>query len=260
MQAIHNFNQNAWRSSFDAALMECVQSACYADFVGLFNHRAADRGLVSGSGEPLRFVQQQQLPCGQSYEEFIATTGGVPTRDNFHDRYNALMWLTAPKTKALLNRLQHEEIQRLGGVTKRGPVRDALTLWDENLAVVVARDNPSLLKELLAKHDWAGLFLEHRAKWHRDWHLRVFGHALMEKLNAPYKSITAHVLAIRGDGIDWPAIDSALVDWLPHQGQLTPRIFSPLPMMGVPGWCAENEAPVFYADASVFRQAPTARH
>lgn len=256
MQAIHSFNHSLWQGPFDQGLLSLVQSSDYPGLLPALSLLAAQRGLVSGLGEPLQFLPQELLPCGQAYETFIAQTGCVPTRDNFHDRYNALMWLTAPKTKALLNRLQHEEIGRLGGVSKRGPVRDALTLWDENLAVLVAREHADLLTGLLKDRDWQGIFLQHRSRWHVDWQVRLFGHALMEKLQSPFKAITAHALILESLTAAWPVVDSMLFDWLSNPAQqaaLTPKVFSPLPVMGIPGWCGENEDPRFYEDTKVFR-------
>ncbi len=257
MQAIQQFNQALWQSPFDQGLLSFVRSSSYADLMPELNALATQRGLVSGQGKPLQFVEQELLPCSQAYETFIAQTGCVPTRDNFHDRYNALMWFTAPKTKALLNRLQHGEIERLGGITKRGPARDALTLWDENLAVLVAHNHSDLLASLLKAHDWRALFVEHRSKWQLNWRVRLFGHALMEKLDTPYKSITAHALILQSLSADWTTIDSMLFDWLSNplqQAALTPRVFSPLPVMGIAGWCVENEDFSFYCDTEVFRK------
>jgi hypothetical protein len=242
----------------DSLLVSLAQTATFADFLSVSNAQAAERSLSTGFGKPLHFLPLEALSGGQTYEGFIAQTGGVPTRDNFHDRYNAIMWLTAPKTKALLNRLQQEEILRLGIVTTRGPVRDALTLWDENLAVVVAQSNADLVTELLKRHDWQALFIAHRSKWKVDWQVRLFGHALMEKLHSPYKAITAHVLVIESDSSEWPLIDAILFQWLLTTTQLaalTPKVFCALPLMGIPGWCEENEDPEFYADAAVFRPA-----
>jgi hypothetical protein len=257
MQAIGGFNQTLWQGPFDQGLLSFVRSSSYAGLLPELNALAAQRGLVSGQDKPLQFVAQELLPSSKAYETFIAQTGCVPTRDKFHDRYNALMWFTAPKTKALLNRLQHEEIARLGGVTKRGPVRDALTLWDENLAVLVAHNHSGLLTSLLKARDWPALFVEHRSKWQLDWRVRLFGHALMEKLDTPYKSITAHVLILQSPSADWTIIDSMLFDWLSNplqQAALTPRVFLPLPVMGIPGWCVENEDFGFYCDTEIFRK------
>src|SRR5438034_8379328 len=47
----------------------------------------------------IRFAEQALLPNGTSYEVFIHDTGQVPTRDNLHDYFNALVWLSFPKIK-----------------------------------------------------------------------------------------------------------------------------------------------------------------
>ena len=60
----------------------------------------------------MRFVPQAELPAGIAYETFISETGGVPTRDNLHDFFNALVWLTYPKIKVRLNAMQALEIER----------------------------------------------------------------------------------------------------------------------------------------------------
>jgi hypothetical protein len=93
-----------------------------------------------------------------------------------------------------------------------------------------------------------------RALWAQA-RLVLFGHALLEKLVEPYKSITAHVLAepvplALGD--DLPAWDA----WLATQldgATLARKPFTPLPVLGVPGWCPANGAPGFYDDDRVFR-------
>ena len=55
-----------------------------------FSAQAAALDLRNHQGLPLRFVPQEDLPDGTAYEEFIGATGGVPTRDNLHDFFNAL--------------------------------------------------------------------------------------------------------------------------------------------------------------------------
>lgn len=201
---------------------------------------------------PVRFVPQQALPDGVAYEQFIFDTAQVPTRDNLHDLFNGLVWHRFPLTKVGLNRRQAQAIADLGGVGRvRGPVRDALTLFDENVALLQAP--PALWAALLAR-DWKRLFVEGRGLWQQA-RLVVFGHALMEKLVQPYKSITAHVLTWavpEALGADLAAWDAWLAGELARQ-PLVPKPFTPLPVLGVPGWWPENEAPDFYADATVFR-------
>jgi len=195
-----------------------------------------------------RFVGDTALPAGTAYEAFVHASDSVPTRDNLHDFFNGVVWCVYPRTKRHLNRLQAQAIARDGIGARRGPLRDAITLFDENGAVFSA---PAVLQEALRARDWHGLCVTHRAHW-RDARLWLFGHALVEKLAAPRKDITAHVLCAP-DGLQQAAqVDAWLVCALDAQ-VLATKPFSPLPVLGVPGWCAANEDPAFYADAQVFR-------
>ena len=87
---------------------------------------------------PVRFVAQNELPDGMAYEQFIFTTRSVPTRDNLHDFFNGLVWTRFPHTKQRLNQLQAQVIAAEGVQAVRGPLRDALTVFDENGAVLSA--------------------------------------------------------------------------------------------------------------------------
>lgn len=199
-----------------------------------------------------RFVPQAELPAGTAYEQHIFDTGCVPTREGLHDFFNGLCWMRFPHTKQGLNRLQAGEIAKAGGVGQvRGPVRDALTLMDENAALLQA---PDVLWAALLRRDWRCLFGELRPLWAQA-RLVLLGHALMEKLVQPYKSITAHVCRTPvplGLGSDLAAWDAWLAEGLSPE-VLACKPFTPLPVLGVPGWWPANENPVFYDDTSVFR-------
>lgn len=195
---------------------------------------ALDALLAAG---PLRFVPQAALPAGEAYEAFIRRSAQVPTRDNLHDLFNGLQWWAQPALKARLNVLQAAEIARTGIAARRGPLRDALTLMDENGALLAA---PAPLWAALRARDWRALFITRRALWHEA-RLVLVGHALLEQLAcAPRKPLTAHVL----DAADPLALDEA--GW-------ARKPFCPLPVLGVPGWWPANEDPAFYDDAAVFR-------
>ena len=246
---------------------------------------------------PVRFVPQSALPDEQSYEGFIFAHRQVPTRDNLHDLFNACCWRRFPLTKLRLNALQADVIDRDGVGASRGPLRDALTLFDENALLLQA---PPAMWEALRQHDWATLLVEHRQDWcasgmagsshtnlvpvqtpvetpvdptsrvleksTKPGHgtlsthdtasgLRpvVFGHALLEKLCQPYKSVTAHAFWVDPSV---PATDAAWDAWLAERLQATfmaTKPFQPLPVMGIPGWCEDNVHPAFYADTQVFR-------
>jgi hypothetical protein len=136
----------------------------------------------------------------------------------------------------------------------RGPARDALTVFDENAALLVAPD--ALWDALLAK-DWQTAFITLRPLW-QEAHLVLFGHALLEKLVYPRKPITAHVFRARPASNSIANLDVWLAATL-SAPLLASKPFAHLPVLGVPGWWAENEEPGFYADTSVFRPPRSAR-
>jgi hypothetical protein len=150
-----------------------------------------------------------------------------------------------------------DEITRLGIGAVRGPVRDALTLIDENAVLLQA---PEALWAALLRHDWTALFVQGRALWAQA-RVGVLGHALLEKLHQPYKSITAHVWAVpvpEALGDDWAAWDAWFAEGLSVE-RLASKPLTPLPVLGIPGWWAANQDPTFYSDTHVFRapRAPT---
>lgn len=204
-----------------------------------------------------RFVPQTELPEGMAYEKFIFETGAVPTRDGLHDFFNGLVWQRFPAAKRLLNRLQAVEIAKAGVGQVRGPVRDAITLFDENAVLLQA---PDPIWGALIARDWHRLFVDLRPLWAQA-RLVLFGHALLEKLVVPYKSITGHVfrgpvpLALGDDLSCWD-------DWLASQlnaALLERKPFTPLPVLGVPGWWEPNECALYYSDTHVFRPLKTCR-
>lgn len=203
--------------------------------------------VLNTSGAPVHFVSQSALPDGTAYEQFIFETGQVPTRDGLHDFFNGLVWLQFPQTKRRLNQLQAAQIASDGVQATRGPVRDAITVFDENAALLQA---PDALWHALAGRDWARLFGELCPLWGQA-RLVLFGHALLEKLVQPRKGITAHVYRVPEE-LAPLAIDGWLAQDLTAE-RLATKPFVPLPVLGVPGWWPANQTADFYADATVFR-------
>lgn len=194
----------------------------------------------------LKFVEPSMQPVGEAYESFIARTACVPTRDHLHDFFNALVWLIRPRWKRWLNELHAEQISRYGVGHTRGAVRDSLTLFDENGALLRA---PPALIEALRARDWQTLFVDERRLW-AEARFTLFGHALLEKLTRPRKPITAHVWVLDGAQVDDETAHS-----LPTLERLSLKPFVPLPVLGVPGWWPANEDAGFYTDPAVFRRA-----
>lgn len=252
--------QQPWLAPLRTDGMLLTLPAC--DWRGVLNSVARQRELANHAAQPIRFVPQSALPAQLAYESFIGASGHVPTRDNLHDFFNALIWLTYPHCKARLNELQAAELSRQqvqGGAAlapARGSLRDALTIFDEN-AVFIPSTNATLFAAL-REHQWRSVFSAHRAAYGSEWEVRCFGHALLEKLVAPYKAITAHAWLVLAPEAFFMLTEAGKNAWLDRHvaGQLNEGVrtaaFTPLPILGVPGWSAD-QTPEFYADAEVFR-------
>ena len=204
--------------------------------------------LNAHAGAPVRFVPQDALPEGLPYERFIFERRECPTRENLHDFFNGLVWHRLPRTKSRLNELQAAEIEAHGIAGRRGPVRDAITLFDENGALL---DAPAPLWEALLQRDWRRLFVDLRPRW-SEARLLVVGHALLEKLAAPRKDLTAHVWCEPCALHDLSEADAWLAERCTPQ-RLAAKPFTPLPLMGIPGWDPGNLNFSFYDDSVVFR-------
>jgi hypothetical protein len=205
---------------------------------------------------PVRFVPQTVPLSGMDYERRIHAGAECPTREGLHDFFNGLCWLRFPQTKSRLNALQAAELARHedgkthapGRSAGRGPVRDALTVFDENAALMHA---PPAIWQALAAREWHTLFVTLRPCWSQV-RLVLFGHALLEKLVHPRKPITAHVYRVDPGDADPQDWDGAVAATLDAQ-VLRTKPFLPLPVLGVPGWWPANEDAAFYDDPQVFR-------
>jgi hypothetical protein len=232
-------------------------------FIAGFNASAARLGLQNHRGQPVRFVPQAALPPDTAYEEFIGATGCVPTRENLHDFFNGLVWQTFPLIKRELNALQAAQIAAAGIKQSRGPARDAATIFDENAALLVVRDSDAgrALVDGLRAHRWHDTLFVQRAQFgaRSTAEVWLFGHALMEKLVAPRKAITAHTRVLFAPAawfdLDWEDrrawIDMQVAAQLCTEGLAT-SAFTPLPVLGVPGWWPQQDDS-FYLDQTVFR-------
>lgn len=232
-----------WNTPWRAAAGPLIDALCAGSTLPTALDAAAQR-----AGLPVRFVPQQHLPPDLAYESYIFQSKQVPVRAGLHDFFNGICWLGMPQTKLRMNALQAAEITAHGVGGTRGPVRDAITLLDENGAFLCA---PDALWAALVAHDWRTAFGALRPLWAQA-RLLVFGHAALEKLVRPYKSITVHVWRVPEPWRDLPTLDARVaVDLTPER--LAAKPFTPLPVLGVPGWWAANEAPAFYGDTEVFR-------
>jgi len=221
----------------------------------------ATPSVASGGGAPIRFVPPA---ASAQYEVHVFETGEVQTRaDNWHDLFNALVWLAFPKTKAVLNGHHYGEIRVRRGERLRGTARDVLTLFDEGGVVVASAD--AELSALLREFRWKELFWKRRAEVLRSMRFYVFGHAIYEKALEPYKGVTAKALIVDAapELLEAPLeqqlteLDARAADYFSGtQALASTRNLSPLPILGIPGWEPANAREEYYDDRAQFRPAP----
>jgi hypothetical protein len=226
---------------------------------------ALAEGIVNSRGQPLRFVTPRD-PADRDrrhYELHIAETGQVETRPaNWHDLFNALVWITFPRAKAAIN-AQHAAMLEERGAEEarhRSPERDALTLFDEG-GVVVASSSPELLR-LVVDFDWKELFWNRRTDLQARMRFFGFGHAFYEQALQPYIGMVAKTVFVPAGEFFFmlPAeSQAAQADELlaAHFATRTrfhsPKAMAPMPVLGVPGWHPDTGNEAFYDLASYFR-------
>ncbi|WP_201549815.1 DUF3025 domain-containing protein [Psychrobacter fjordensis] len=241
---------------------------------GQSSHEQAELPMTkpthNNKAHTLKFVSQDALPEGEAYEQFIGISGNIPTRENLHDLFNGSIWLTFPKTKALLNYYHMLEIAAQGINASRGRVRDTITVFDENGAVLVTAD-PNIGAALIG-FDWQASLVAPRPKWDDPAQpntsaqaaVYIFGHALLEQLVYPRKPLCAHSIVINvaqefftlslAERMSYLNDKVAeYMDTLLSNDDVTPRQLAPLPILGVPHFWSENTDPSFYDDDYVFR-------
>jgi hypothetical protein len=148
--------------------------------------------------------------------------------------------------------------------SQRGAVRDTNTLLDESGVIVAYAD--AELAELLRNFQWKELFWQRRKQVQSGMGFYLFGHGLYEKALRPYTGMTGQGLLLPVEQVffTWPLerqlahLDELLAGYLssPEHCRNT-RELTPLPLLGVPGWAAENENAVYYDNTDYFR---TGRH
>ena len=198
-----------------------------------------------------------------AYEEVVYQSGQVPTRsESWHDIFGAITWSLFPKTKAVLNKLHHDDIQT-NGKSQRSKLRNALTLFDECGVILVTKN--AGITDLLANHQWHEAFVERRSNWFQAGEegvcAYVFGHANYEMLTKPFDGLTGkwlHIdmsaelrslpLNVQYRMIDEKLADKVLSGVLNDNSQL-----SPLPLLGVPSWYDKNEDADYYKNTDYFR-------
>ncbi|MCU7938895.1 MAG: DUF3025 domain-containing protein [gamma proteobacterium symbiont of Bathyaustriella thionipta] len=236
-----------------------------------------DEPIILSSSLPLDMkAQDDTLPFPEmGYEERVYKKGIVSTREqNWHDLFNAFIWLLFPKTKVLLNDLHMQELKKQPG-KKRTPARDAITHIDES-GIIIASSDTTLL-DSLKNHQWQEVFVHSRGLWltegltddlqkasqdSQQMGAFVFGHGMYEKAFKPFVGFTGKAYCIEVDQnfyrhdkmTQYRVLDQLLCDDIKHKNALCDSSsLSPLPILGIPGWSKDNESAEFYDNKHYFR-------
>lgn len=220
-------------------------------------------GLQNARGVPIRFVDAPESVSAMQYESQIAETGQVATRErNWHDFFNACVWLAFPASKGAISDLHAGLLRKRGDAESRARSveRDVLTLFDEGGIVIACAD--STLSDAIREFRWRELFWERRTDCTERLRCFLFGHAQLEKALDPYVGVTARAIIIPVGEVFLAAsraaqietLDQHVARWLREPANLSStRNLCPFPHLGLPGWFAPNESAMFYDKTDYFR-------
>lgn len=268
--------------NFSSAEMECLASPLFDAFRGLadsaatnqpvvsslatYNRLASEKGLIGGGGQPIQFVPPA-FEKDSNYEVKIFLSGAIETRVTVkHDLLNAWVWLTFPQAKAAVNAGHYHALQARSPQAHRSGIEDALTLLDENGAVVVCSD-PELVA-LLKNAQWKNVFWQQRVNTLSRMRIFLFGHGLLEKALHPYVGMCAHsvIFLVQTEffSLDLTdqlkSVDQLLAYYLAKLGpDFNTRALTAVPLLGFPGYFADNTAESFYDNLDYFRPKETAQ-
>lgn len=246
------------RDALDPRVFERMPLAAWREYADLLEGAAwppiaaLNQRLPAGAGVRFAAQTRELLADNLHYEQRIAGRGEIATRErNWHDLFNALIWLRYPQLKQALNARQVAEIVHMGP-KRRSRAQYALTHFDE-AGVLVCVEDPTLLA-LWDAHDWHGLFWRWRQAW-QDGEIRVlvFGHALLEHALTPDKLLVGKALVLQGRLSDEVAIALAATAIADGRWLGDPLELRPLPLSGLPGWRPDNAGEAFHRHAACYQ-------
>jgi Protein of unknown function (DUF3025) len=227
------------------------------------NSRIASLNALAGERNvDLTFVPAlEQKLSAVEYELKIVSHRELIVNDNWHDIFNACIWLAFPQTKRAISEL-HVAIGH-GENNRRPRRRDVLTLFDESGVILLCKQSLCGEFETLNKtHQWKTMFVERRDEWLAHVKTILFGHGALEQLATQWHrglTVKAQWVPLSPDSslneIDTYLASEIVANQMLYEDER--RI--PLPLFGVPGWFAENADTACYGDVSVFRPARTRR-
>ena len=208
-------------------------------------------------------VHQSEKITGfeDQYEPRVYLKKELQTRaHNWHDFFNAMIWLRFQKTKKTLNQLHYLKSNKRAKGSNRTKLESKITQFDECGAILISK-NAHLLN-LVKNHQWAALFIDNATHFEKDFHCIIFGHAIYEKALRPYTGLTCHCLMIEDEHIledvkndSYNMLDKYLSKIWRQQETLENIKFQPFPLLGIPGYWPVQDSK-FYQNKNYFRPAP----
>lgn len=222
-------NYSSWPSPLD---YNTWSESCPVSFVTQEYHRT---DVFEMQYEPRIFLHKQVLTRAKSW----------------HDFFNALVWMSMPKTKLSINRLHYSRQRERGASIPRTRLENKLTHFDECGAIILSEDLKLL--EMIKKHSWHELFWQNRDKLHKL-KLLIVGHATYESLVNPYVGLTTKTILVHDEGgrASICKIDNFLADNLERLLTESPN-FAPFPILGMPNCYSQNNREDFYNNFNYFR-------
>ena len=219
---------------------------------------ASSRTRTAGEGVIPRFIAPpaRQLSAIDFERRVVEQNELIVRPNSLHDLLNALFWRTFPKTKRAISEAHVALGVNVDGKT-RPRRRDVLTLFDES-GIIILSENDAL-RGMNQQHQWRDLFVTHRNVFIQQARPILFGHGAMEQLGNQLPQVHRG-LTVKAMWLPLPVtatlpeIDDYVATRIVSGERLGEQERSiPMPVLGLPGWFAENESLDCYDDESVFR-------
>jgi len=192
------------------------------------------------------------------YEPRVYLKKELQTRtENWHDFFNAMVWMSFPQTKKILNSLHFNTASKRDVGTNRSTLENRITQFDECGAIIIS-SNKTLL-ELIRKHQWKELFINHKQSFENEIKCVVFGHAIFEKSLTPYIGMTCHCILMEDEKLlkdaqnsNYTNLDKHIAKLWKHTIASKAARFNAFPILGIPDYWSD-QSNKFYSNDNYFR-------
>ena len=255
--------KNSWNTSFfiNSPIIKQLKS-----FTSLFGNHAHWPTLndyaavfIQNNMDVKPVHQSDAVTCFEDqYEPRVFLKGELQTRtDNWHDFFNALIWLKFPISKGALNTIHYQQARLRGIGSNRSTLENRITQFDECGAIIVS--NNQKLLDLIENHQWHELFINEKQQFGTNLQCVIFGHAIFEKALDPYIGMTCHCILINDSNLlneinrdNFESLDDFIANYWKNVSKNISTKLKPLPLLGIPGyWYLQNNE--FYNNKKYFR-------